>query len=373
MGNNWLAKFRNCGDHFEHQADRKFISFREWFSYNPFSDSFYHRDQHIGQYLCTLVMLRILFAITAGTMIIMSVLGLMAAAFGHNCHNDTNACEHKYLLHISAYVHTVVYLLDGFLMILPAAWESSRIRGWTIIVLMAYPVAMAWLVHSSISDECTDYYKDECKQIYHYFQISKDVDLYLFIIVFMIEFIAVMWPADPDEEAAGQPRIDLSVVDFLYGKENVEWKRPLLIDTKVSEYSGDLEKWREVVGLRNKSLEEAMKITDKQLKNSSEQARLLGKYSQITDETTEKVTRAGEQLDKQAGKIVELNAAVDEVIAALGSSADMSDLSSAFSMTSGDCRAWFIVIFMCFLVAIGLLIGIPKWLKLFNISLGINI
>lgn len=369
MGNHCIAKLRNCGDNFEHRADRKFITFREWFSYNLFSDSFYHRDQHCGQYLCTLVMLRILFAITLVGLLVMSVLGLTAAALGHQCTEDTHHCEKKYMLHISAYVHTAVYLLDFFAMVLPATWESARIRGWTIIIVMAYPVAMAWLVHATITSECATYYKHTCKQPYNYHQMTKFVDIYLFASVLIVELLAMFWPAEPDEDAV---RTDLSVIDFLYGKENVEWKRPLLIDTKVSEYSGDLAKWREVVGSRNKSLEEAMRITDSQLKDSSEQARLLGKYSQITDETNEKVTRAGEQLDQQTEKIGKLNAAVDEVIAAIGSSADMSDLSSALAMTSGDCKAWFVVFLLCFFVVVGMLVAIPEWLKLFNIKLGVD-
>eukprot|EP00656_Telonema_subtile_P028196 TRINITY_DN3050_c0_g1_i3.p1 TRINITY_DN3050_c0_g1~~TRINITY_DN3050_c0_g1_i3.p1 ORF type:complete len:200 (-),score=41.30 TRINITY_DN3050_c0_g1_i3:66-665(-) len=198
------------------------------------------------------------------------------------------------------------------------------------------------------------------------------MDLYLFVTTVIIELLALVWPISEEDEVSGDPRVDLSCVDYLYGKENMDWRRPLLVSSKVNEYSGDLKKWREVVSTRNTSLEEAVRIADSQQENSSDQARLLGKYSSLINETTEKVSRASNMLDEQTNKIGDLNSAVNEVISALGSGSDMANLSSAFAMTSNDCKAWALVIFLCLLVAVGLLIGIPQWLKLLNISLGIN-
>lgn len=373
MGNDCLHKFRNCGStDYERLPDRAFISFREWFTYNPFSDTVYHQTQHCGQFLCTLVMLRIMFALTALVVCLLSIFGIVAGALGSSCSNDVHDCESTYMIKLMCYIHVGVYIVVYWLMLWPAAWNPARIRGMLMILFLAYPTAHAWFVHSDVSDECDDYYADHCHKSYNYFKLAKNMDLFLISATAIIELTALVWPTDEEDVAAGTPRVDFSCIDHLYGKENMEWRRPLLVSSKVNEYSGDLKKWQEVVGTRNKSLEEAVHIADTQQENSSDQARLLGKYSSLINETTEKVSRASNMLDEQSDKIGDLNSAVNDVISALGSGSDLSNLSSAFAMTAGDCKAWALVIFLCLLVAVGLLIGVPKWLKLFNISLGIS-
>lgn len=367
-----FEQFRHLGSDFERLPDRQYISFREWFTYNPFDDS--SGPQSCYQYLCTLVIFRLSFALIFITTFGLSVYGVAAGVFGSSCSNDDHDCESSDMLKIFAYIHVGVYLIICFLLLWPAAWAAARVRGLTVMVLLAYPVVFGWAIHYSLSDECHDYYQDNCHSTYEYWEKTKIWDLSLMLLAAIVEICALAVPVDEDDPAAsGEGRFDLSVIDFLFGKENSEWRRPLLVSSKVNEYSNDLQKWRDVVSRRNKTLEAAVQIADSQQQDSSNQAKLLGKYSSLINQTTEKVSRASNMLDDQSKKIGELNNAVDSVISAMGSSTDFSNISSAFSMSASDCRAWCLVIVMCLIVGIGVLIGLPKWLKLFNISFGISI
>eukprot|EP00658_Telonema_sp_P-2_P001780 TRINITY_DN1066_c0_g2_i3.p1 TRINITY_DN1066_c0_g2~~TRINITY_DN1066_c0_g2_i3.p1 ORF type:complete len:285 (+),score=45.46 TRINITY_DN1066_c0_g2_i3:282-1136(+) len=245
MGNCSIGSFRHLGTDFERMPDRTFLSFREWFTYNPYVDTVYDRVLHWSETLRMIVFLRVLFILVLLATLTFSVLGVVAAAFGSTCSNDTYDCEGTYFLRIMAFIHAGLYFVCCVLMLWPAAWYAARIRDLILAILLVYPVAYEWVIHIHFSQKCHDYYEHNCHSIYLYHNRSKFYDLCLLSMVIFIEILAVANPEEDGEDSKDRP--DLSVVDYLFGKENAEWRRPLLVSSKVKEYSGDISKWREVV------------------------------------------------------------------------------------------------------------------------------
>lgn len=374
-----LRQWRAGESEYEQQPERNPLSFGEWFTFNPFAERVKYAEinPHCGQLLCTVVLARILFCALFIGAWVLSLYGLFAGLSSHHCgRSDTHDCEGDYMMQINAYIHGGVYLAVAALMLWPTTWTMARYRDVAVIALLGYPVIFSWALHSDVSHECEDYYTNVCRAAYKYSKIAHLADLGYMALSLGGLLVALCIPGDDEDDAPEDdlthPDTDLSVVEHLFSKVSTHWKRPLLVQSKVVEYTENVRDWEALACKRNATLKDALEIANEQQADSSAQAKLLGKYSNLINENAEKISQASHLLQDQSKKIGELNDAVTEVIGAMGSSADLKDMNNALKMKGSDFYAWVIVSLLCCLILIGLVIAIPKWLRMFNISLGVS-
>jgi len=382
MGNRCSAcwtSFRALDTLQERLPERIALTPAEWFSFNPFDRKIQYGElgsKHWGQSLCIVVFSRIAFLVLFIGALVLSGLGTYSGLATSGC-SASDYCESKYATRINAYIHAGVYFSIAALLIWPLTWRSARYRDIVIILLLSYPVLQSWALHldSAMSWKCDTYFhQDHCTESYNYWRLCHIMDLvYLAFAVFVL-FLAVTLPENrfSKVDMYTSSKYDLSIPEHLYYKVDDEWRRPLLVKSQVVKYSDDLREWRTVVEHRNETLKAALDVATDQQNDSNTQAKLLGTYSQLISDTNDKVSKASSLLDEQHEQIGKLNDAVNDVITALGSPADVSSAGNALAMKGSDCRQWGLIAALCCLIAVGMLIGIPKWLKLFNISLGID-
>lgn len=363
---------------YEQLPDREALSFSEWFTFNPFAERVQYAeiDPHCGQRLCTVVLARILFVVVFIGAWLLSLYGLFAGLNSHQCrHNDKHDCEGDYMMRINGFIHCGVYLAVAALMLWPTTWTMARYRDVAVVALLSYPVIFSWALHSDVSQECQDFYENQCRAAYNYSKIAHITDIGYLGLSLSGLLIAVFIPGDDDnviDDDIVHPDTDLSIVEHLFSKVSAHWKRPLLVQSKVVEYTENVHDWCTLASKRNSTLKDALEIANHQQTDSSAQAKLLGKYSNLINENAEKISQASHLLEDQSNKIKDLNKAVDEVQKAMGTSADVKHINNALKMKGSDFYAWAGVSMLCCLLLVGLLIGIPKWLRLFNIRLGVS-
>merc|ERR1712086_278187 len=374
MGNCHWKTWRSFNQEHERTATRLCLSLREWFSYNPFHNknqeegtSTWDGDLGFSRSARVVALYRILWCVFVICLATLGAMGVASVAGGGDCGSDSHSCESTYYYKWMAYHHSIMFLGSVGLMFWAGSFCAARLRDSIMMIALIAPLIFLWS-KSDVSSECTTWYKDNCEQIYDYAKICRIADAIFAVIVVAFEVGAfVSKPEDDDTK-----NIDLSIVDHLYQREDEAWRRPLLVDSSIKNFKTNIVDWQTVVTNRNETLRKAVDIASKTHANSTTQATMLGKYSSLIEESSEKVTRASSLLDEQSAQIGELNDTVNEVIQAMGTPADM-DLSSFTGMTANDVKLWCYVLMLVCLILITLLLGIPKWLHLFDISLGIKI
>jgi len=298
----------------------------------------------------------------------LGAIGVASVAGGSDCGSDSHSCESTYYYKWMAYYHSIMF--SGFvgLMFWAGSFCAARLRDSIMMIALIAPLIILWS-KSDVSSECTTWYKDNCEQIYNYAKICRIADVVFMCVVVAFEVVA--FASDPDA-ADDMKNIDLSIVDHLYQREDEEWRRPLLVDSSIKNFKGNIVDWQKVVTNRNETLRKAVDIASKTHANSTSQATMLGKYSSLIEQSSEKVSQASSLLDEQSAQIGELNKTVNEVIDSMNTPADL-DLSSFAGMTANDVKLWCYVLMLVCLILICLLLGLPKWEHLMDISLGIKI
>ena len=81
--------------------------------------------------------------------------------------------------------------------------------------------------------------------------------------------------------------------------EDEAWRRPLLVDSSIKNFKTNIVDWQTVVTNRNETLRKAVDIASKTHANSTSQATMLGKYSSLIEQSSEKVSQASSLLDEQ--------------------------------------------------------------------------
>lgn len=369
MGGVHWKSLRTFNTDHERTPTRLCLSLREWCSYNPFEhgeEESLDPELRWYQSKCTVILLRFLWPLCVASLAGLGAIGVSSCISDGDC-SDKHSCESDYWLKWMAYYHTSLFIGTFVASLWAGSFMAARLRDTVVIILLIFPLVFLW-AKSDVSSECRDYYTDHCEQIYNYSKICRIADVFFMILTVAIEIGAFV--SNPEDDDC--KNLDLSLWDHLYCREDEGWKRPLLVNSSIHDFKDNIVGWQTVVTNRNNTLRDAVKIANRTHKNSSDQASMLGKYSSLIEESSEKVTKASQLLDEQSTQIGELNKAVDEVITAMGSPADL-DLTSFTGMTANDVKQWCYVSLLCCLILIALLLGIPKWLKLFDISLGIKI
>jgi len=318
------------------------------------------------QSICAVRVMRFVWPVFTLMMLALGVYGLLAS-LGGSCGDDPHDCESDYMFKALAIYHASFYIGAFFAMFWAGSFCASRLRGWVMLILLIGPTIWLWS-NSDVKSDCEDFYDDNCAILYNYAKMCRFADVAVVLCLMGAEIIAFTTNLEDDDGK----NVDLTVIDHLYFREDEGWKKPLLVDSQIRHFKDNIKGWQEVATNRNKTLSDAVKIASSTHADSSTQCKQLGKYSSLIEESSEKVTRASQLLDDQAGLLTKLNQTVNEVISVMGSSADL-DLSNFTAMSAQDCKSWCYVSLLCCLITITLFLGIPRWLHLFDISLGIKI
>lgn len=369
MGNCHWKTWRSFNHDHERTPTRLCLSLREWFSYNPFDngDQDYDTDLECVKSTRIVASCRIVWCLFVICLATLGAIGTASVAGGSDCGSDEHSCESTYYYKWMAYYHSIMFIGFVVAMFWAGSFCAARVRDSIMMIVLIAPLIFLWS-KSDVSSECTTWYKDNCEQIYNYAKICRIADVMFMCIVVAFEVAA--FASDPKED--DMKNIDLSIVDHLYQREDEEWRRPLLVDSSIKNFKTNIVDWQTVVNNRNDTLRKAVDIASKTHANSTTQATMLGKYSSLIEESSEKVSQASSLLDEQSEQIGKLNATVNEVIDAMNTPADM-DLSSFTGMTANDVKLWCYVLMLVCLILICVLLGVPKWLHLLDISLGIKI